>query len=69
MEQRLQRRLYRAELRAALGYGDSWFREQQRRGIIPKGHTDPGGKREWFSEAEARQIVERMNKQAQSTAA
>ena len=56
----IPRRVYRRELRAALGYGSTWFSEQQRRGISPKGHTDPGGRREWFTESEARAIVERL---------
>lgn len=65
----IERRVYRAELRAALGYGDTWFRALQRRGVIPKGHKDQGGKREWFSEAEAQRIVETLNKPAQTSAA
>jgi hypothetical protein len=47
MQKKLQRRVYRAELREALGYGHTWFREQQKRGRIRQGHRDPGGKREW----------------------
>ena len=56
----IPRRVYRRELRAALGYGDTWFRFQQKAGRIPKGHVDPGGKREWFTEAEARAILDSL---------
>jgi hypothetical protein len=56
----LQRRVYRRELREALGYGETWFRVLQKRGLIERGHVDAGGRREWFSEAEARAIVERL---------
>lgn len=56
----IPRRVYRRELRAALGFGATWFREQQKRGLIPKGHVDPGGKREWYTETEARAIMARF---------
>ena len=61
MQSKLQRRVYRRELRDLLGYGDTWFREQQKRGRIKVGHRDPGGKREWFTEAEAQEIVNSLN--------
>jgi hypothetical protein len=57
----IERRIYRRELRTALGFGETWFREMQRRGLIARGHRDPGGKREWWKETEARAIVQRLN--------
>jgi hypothetical protein len=65
----IPRRVYRRELRQALGYGSTWFSEQQRRGVIPKGHVDVGGRREWFTESEARAIVERLTVSAATKAA
>ena len=44
----LKRRVYARELRAALGYGATWFAELKRRGVISPGHRDPGGKRPAF---------------------
>ena len=64
----IPRRVYRRELRAALGFGSTWFREQQRRGLIPKGHVDPGGTREWYTEPEALAIIERFTKPTQAAA-
>jgi len=64
----IERRVYRPELRKALGYGDTWYRILQRRGTIPVGHRDPGGKREWFTESEARAIVKRLTSSATTTA-
>jgi hypothetical protein len=60
----LQRRVYRRELREALGYGESWYRDLQKRGVIPRGHVDAGGRREWFTESEARAIVEQLTQAA-----
>ena len=65
----IQRRVYRPELRAALGYGDTWFRVLQRRGVIPKGRTDPGGKREWYTEEEAAKIINDLTAAATQQAA
>jgi hypothetical protein len=59
-----QRRVYRRELREALGYGESWYRDLQKRGVIPRGHVDAGGRREWFTESEARAIVEQLTQAA-----
>jgi hypothetical protein len=60
----IERRVYRAELQATLGYGPTWFRTLQKRGVIPAGHRDPGGRREWYVESEARAIVEKLTSQA-----
>lgn len=51
-----ERRVYRRELLDQLGFSVTWFRTLQRRGTIPPGHRDVGGKREWFNESEAEQI-------------
>ena len=59
-----RRRVYRPELRDRLGYGDTWFRTQQKRGVIPKGRKDPGGKREWWFDDEADAIVEGVGQAA-----
>jgi hypothetical protein len=61
----IERRVYRRELREALGFGASWYRELQKRGVIPRGHVDAGGRREWFSESEAREIIERLARAAE----
>lgn len=61
---KLQRRVYRRELREALGFSDEWFRQMQQRGRIPKGRRDPGGTREWFTECEASKIIKSLNAQA-----
>jgi hypothetical protein len=57
----LPRRVYRAELRAALGFGSSWFDVLQKRGTIPNGHRDHPNGREWFTEAEAKAIIKKLN--------
>ncbi|HEX8013531.1 MAG TPA: hypothetical protein VF814_21805 [Casimicrobiaceae bacterium] len=56
------RRVYRTELRAALGFSATWFLVLQGKGVIPKGHRDRDGGREWFTEAEAKKIVDQINK-------
>jgi hypothetical protein len=52
-----RRRVYVAELKARTGYGESWIRELEKRGRIPKGRKDPGGKRKWWFDDEADAIV------------
>lgn len=52
-----RRRVYAAELKARTGWGDTWLRELEKRGRIPKGRVDPGGKRKWWTDAEADAIV------------
>jgi hypothetical protein len=51
------RRVYAAELKSRTGWSDSWLREKERRGAIPKGRKDPGGKMKWWTDAEADAIV------------
>jgi hypothetical protein len=41
------RRVYTKELKEKLGCGDTWLRELEKRGRIPKGRKDPDGKRKW----------------------
>ena len=60
------RRVYRREFMRVIGYGPTWFREQQRRGRIPKGKRDPGGKREWWLASEITQTLEALDKDAVS---
>jgi len=60
------RRVYRREFMGIIGYGATWFREQQRRGRIPKGKRDPGGKREWWLASEITQTLEALDKDAVS---
>jgi hypothetical protein len=69
MSDELPRRVYRRELCAALGCGPTWFRELQKRGLIPRGQRDPGGKREWFTDDHAREILAKMNSAAEKGAA
>ena len=64
----LERRIYRRELREALGYSDEWLRILQKRGEIPRGRRDPGGTREFWTEAEAREIIAARNGSAQAAA-
>ena len=52
-----KRRVYAAELKRRTGYGDTWLRRLEKTGRIKKGRRDPGGKRKWWTEAEADAIV------------
>ena len=54
-------RVYRAEIRRALGYSEEWFRLLQKRGLIPQGRRDYPNGREWFTESEARAIIKKRN--------
>ena len=65
----LDRRVYRREFAAALGYGITWFRTLEKRGVIPAGRTDPGGKRKWWPESEARATLDKLNQSADRVAA
>lgn len=51
------RRVYTRELKERTGYGETWIRTLEKRGTIPKGRVDPGGRRKWWTEGEAQQIV------------
>jgi hypothetical protein len=56
-EAKTTRRVYKSELKRRTGWGDTWLRTKEKRGHIPAGRTDPGGKRKWWTDEEADQIV------------
>ena len=56
-ETKASRRVYKAELMRRTGYGDTWLRELEKRGRIPKARCDPGGKRLFWLDDEADAIV------------
>ncbi|MEJ7667706.1 MAG: hypothetical protein WKH97_03025 [Casimicrobiaceae bacterium] len=64
--QGFDRRVYRREFMGIIGYGATWFREQQRRGRIPIGKRDPGGKREWWLASEIAETLATFDKEAVS---
>jgi hypothetical protein len=55
------RRVYQREFEAILGYGTTWFREQEKRGVIPQGQRDRGGKRKWWHASEVRRTLEKID--------
>ncbi len=63
------RRVYRREFAAALGYGLTWFRAKEKRGEIPPGRRDPDGKRWWWYASEVRATLDRRNQSAERAAA
>ena len=63
------RRVYRREFAAALGFGTTWFRHLEKQGVIPAGRRDPGGKRLWWPASEVRATLRRLNSQAQRAVA
>ena len=65
----LDRRVSRREFAGTLGLGITWFRELERRGLIPPGRRDPGGKRYWWRESEVRATLDRLQARAQARAA
>ena len=65
----LDRRVSRREFAGTLGYGITWFRELERRGLIPPGRRDPGGKRYWWRESEVRATLDRLHAEPNSGAA
>jgi hypothetical protein len=56
-EAKTTRRVYKSELKRRTGWGDTWLRTKEKLGHIPAGRTDPGGKRKWWTDEEADQIV------------
>lgn len=56
-EVEFDRRVYRREFAQLLGCGITWFRELERRGAVPKGRRDPGGKRLWWLASEVRATI------------
>ena len=55
------------ELERLTGWGTTWIRTLEKRGKIPAGRRDEGGKRKWWPESEARAIVEGRGNAAIST--
>jgi len=54
----LDRRVYTREMKVLLGCGSTWLRHLEKKGVIPQGRRDPGGKRKWWTASEANAIVE-----------
>ena len=53
-----RRRVYTPELKARTGYSDTWLRELEKRGRIPRGRKDPDGKRKfWLSDEDDRIVA------------
>ncbi len=48
MEETLIRRVYCGELARAMGFSTKWLLELERRGVIPPGRRDPGGRRKFW---------------------
>lgn len=57
MDAELDRRVYRSELTELTGWGATWIRTLEKRGAIPAGRVDPGGKRKWWPASEVRRIL------------
>lgn len=60
MKTTFDRRVYRREFCEILGYRIGWMRAQEKRGAIPPGRRDPGGKRLWWFESEVREVIARL---------
>lgn len=65
----LDRRVHGPEFRQILGVGTTWFRTMQERGVVPRGRCDPGGRRQWWTETEVRDTLERLKNPTQEPAA
>lgn len=59
------RRVYRREFAGTIGVGITWFRTMEKRGAIPPGRRDPGGKRLWWPASEVRATLEKLNQSAE----
>jgi predicted DNA-binding transcriptional regulator AlpA len=57
MEGDIERRVYRKELQELTGWGSTWITQLEKKGKIPAGRVDFGGRRKWWPESEARAIV------------
>ena len=62
------RRVSRREFADTLGYGITWFRELERRGLIPPGKRDPRGKRVWWRASVVRATLDRLEAESLSEA-
>ena len=63
------RRVSRREFAETIGCGITWFRALERRGLIPPGRRDPGGKRVWWRASEVRATLDKLEYSAESVAA
>lgn len=59
-----ERRMYRRDVRALTGWGDTWLAEQIRRGTFPAPMVDPGGKRGFWRAASVREALVALNSRA-----
>lgn len=53
----VDRRVYTSEFKQLTGWGETWIRTLEKRGAIPRGRVDIGGRRKWWPLSEVRQIV------------
>jgi predicted DNA-binding transcriptional regulator AlpA len=65
MQTEFDRRVYRREFLTLVGCGTTWFRQLMERGTIPRGHRDPGGKRDWWRASEVRATLDAMQSAAE----
>jgi hypothetical protein len=59
-----KRRIYKPEVFAATGWAETWLRQQIANGNWPAPRVDPGGKRQFWIEDEARAALDRINQRA-----
>lgn len=62
------RRVSRRQFAEVLGCGITWFRVLEKKGAIPRGRRDPGGKRLWWLASEVAATLERLKSEAQEAA-
>jgi hypothetical protein len=60
------RRVYRSEFAQVLGCGITWFRTLEKRGAIPPGKRDEGGKRAWWQASEVRETLDKLARSART---
>lgn len=51
------RRVYAREIKDRTGWSDTWLRLCEKAGRIPASRKDVGGRRKWWTEADAEAIV------------
>ncbi len=62
------RRVYRREFAEVLGCGNTWFRQLEKRGAIPPGKRDPGGKKVWWQASEVKATLDKLANDAERAA-
>jgi predicted DNA-binding transcriptional regulator AlpA len=62
------RRVYRREFTEVLGCGVTWFRALEKRGTIPQGKRDPGGKKVWWQASEVKATLDKLANDAERAA-